>query len=369
MASSAAGDPSPPPPPPPRGWLSCLVSGAGRLLAAALDPDSSASDTTTSSPESSQSPPRRALVPADDGTGTCIASDSCQLNLSGKEIVLKDSGNGSFAVVSEIDPKEAVKQLLIQDTYSRSECDELIKIIQERVVDSDPGVDEPEIVLPIAWHASTQQHPVAYSSSRNTSLQEDLEVPAYSPGFDNTVQKEWLKKSSTSIKGLGTKNHDRSQPVMKRRYSSTGATFEESRRVRLKQNGSSTSGKNDKCTVGNDSCSASKLMFHEDIEAAPSCCILKWKNYLFQRINGLPSSEQLQKLQEGFQLGEQHSYEDKVTCACQQKSSPKQSPDSQTIELAAAAEQYGAGGTGARRRPHSGEEAGWKAEERAEVRR
>ncbi|PVH65699.1 hypothetical protein PAHAL_1G057200 [Panicum hallii] len=238
MASSAAGDPSLPPPPP-RGWLSCLVSGAGRLLAAALDPDSSASDTTTSSPESSQSPPRRALVPADDGTGTCIASDSCQLNLSGKEIVLKDSSNGSFAVVSEIDPKEAVKQLLIQDTYSR-----------------------------------TQQHPVAYSSSRNTSRQEDLEIPAYSPGFDNTVQKEWLKKSSTSIKGLGTKNHERSQPsilqVMKRRYSSIGATFEESRRVRLKQNGSSTSGKNDKFTVGNDSCSASKLMFQEDIEAAPS---------------------------------------------------------------------------------------------------
>jgi hypothetical protein len=81
------------------------------------------------------------------------------------------------------------------------------------VVDSDPGVDEPEIVLPIAWHASTQQHPVAYSSSRNTSRQEDLEIPAYSPGFDNTVQKEWLKKSSTSIKGLGTKNHERSQPV------------------------------------------------------------------------------------------------------------------------------------------------------------
>ena len=65
MASSAAGDSSLPPPPPPlRGWISGLVSGAGRLLAAVLDPDSSASDTTTSSPESSQSPPRRALVAA-----------------------------------------------------------------------------------------------------------------------------------------------------------------------------------------------------------------------------------------------------------------------------------------------------------------
>ncbi|XP_039788418.1 uncharacterized protein LOC120654821 [Panicum virgatum] len=269
MASSAAGDSSLPPPPL-RGWISGLVSGAGRLLAAVLDPDSSASDTTTSSPESSQSPPRRALVAADDGTGTCVASDNYQLNLSGKEIVLKDSGNGSFAVVSEIDPKEAVKKLLMQDSYSRTECDELIKIIQERVVESDPGVDEPEIILPIAWHASTQQRHVAYSSSPNTSLQADLEIPAYSPGLENTVEKEWPKKSSTTIKGLGTKNHDKSQPVMKRRYNSTGATFEESRRVRLKQNGPSTLGKNDKCTTGNASCSASKLMFQEDIEAASS---------------------------------------------------------------------------------------------------
>lgn len=60
MAASAEGDPSPPP----RGWLSGLVSGAGRLLAAVLDPESSASDTTSSSPESSQSPPRRALAAA-----------------------------------------------------------------------------------------------------------------------------------------------------------------------------------------------------------------------------------------------------------------------------------------------------------------
>jgi hypothetical protein len=55
-ASAAAASP---PPPPPRGWLSGLVSGAGRLLAAILDPESSASDTTSSSPESSESPPRR----------------------------------------------------------------------------------------------------------------------------------------------------------------------------------------------------------------------------------------------------------------------------------------------------------------------
>ncbi|CAL4971056.1 unnamed protein product [Urochloa decumbens] len=257
MASSAEGDPSPPPP---RGWVSGLVSGAGRILAAVLDADSSASDTTSSSSESSQSPPRRALAVGDDGTGMCVASE---LNLSGKEIILKDSGNGSFAVVSEIDPKEAVKQLLMQDTYSRSERDELIKIIQERVV------DEPEIILPIQWHASTQQHPVAYSSIPNTSLLAASGIPAYTPVPDNTVEKEWLKRGSTTTEGLCTKNDGRSQPVKKRSYSSTGATSEESRRVRLKGNGSSTSGKNDKCTAG-DSCSAPELMFQEDIDAAPS---------------------------------------------------------------------------------------------------
>jgi len=32
---------------------------------------------------------------------------------------LKDSGEGSLAIVSEIDPKDAVKQLLMQETYSR----------------------------------------------------------------------------------------------------------------------------------------------------------------------------------------------------------------------------------------------------------
>jgi hypothetical protein len=59
MPSSAAGEP---PPAQPGGWLSGLVSGAGRILsgvAAVLGPDP-ASDATSSSPgsESSQSPPR-----------------------------------------------------------------------------------------------------------------------------------------------------------------------------------------------------------------------------------------------------------------------------------------------------------------------
>lgn len=186
---------------------------------------------------------------------------------------------------------------------------------------------------------------------------------------------------------------------MKRSHSSTGAAFEESLRVRLKRNDCSTSGKNDsmssyfirtnslvylceyeprvatfsssnvvclsvECTVGNGSCSASKLMFQEEIESAPRYMIyLVWQFFYFQMVNilwpwwllvlsvnrcwmlksnathlvqiidGLATSEQLQKLKEGIHFREQHSKEDKVTCDCQQKSSLiKQSQNSQTME-------------------------------------
>ncbi|KAL6888428.1 hypothetical protein ACP4OV_009454 [Aristida adscensionis] len=213
MASSAADDPSPPPP---GGWLSGLVSGAGRILAAVLGSESSQSDASSSSQESSQSP-----AAADHGNGTAFASDSYQWNESGKEIVLKDSGEGSLAVTSEIetlavtseiDPKDAVIQLLMQETYTRSECDELIKIIQERVVDLDPGVDEADVVLPLAWVADTGTYNVSHSS-----LNQNASPPTTS--------------------GPCSLSHDRSLPVLKRSFYNKGDALEESRRVRPKLDG------------------------------------------------------------------------------------------------------------------------------------
>lgn len=65
MESPAAGGASPAPeapPPPPRGWISGLVSGAGRILASVLGPDSpaaasgSATTTSATSPSASSSP-------------------------------------------------------------------------------------------------------------------------------------------------------------------------------------------------------------------------------------------------------------------------------------------------------------------------
>ena len=76
-------------------------------------------------------------------------------------------------------------------------------------MDSD---DEPAAILPIAWQANTQQHPVAYSSSPNTTVPA-VSNPANCPVFDNIVEKEWLKKSSAAAEGPCTNSHDRIQRV------------------------------------------------------------------------------------------------------------------------------------------------------------
>lgn len=76
-------------------------------------------------------------------------------------------------------------------------------------MDSD---DEPAVILPIAWRANTQQHPVAYSSSPDTAVPA-VSNPACSPVFDNVVEKECLKTISAVAKGPCTNGHDQIQHV------------------------------------------------------------------------------------------------------------------------------------------------------------
>ncbi|XP_015688400.1 uncharacterized protein LOC102700499 isoform X3 [Oryza brachyantha] len=211
MASADEDDP--PPPDRPGGWLSGLVSGAGRLLAAVLGPDSpdSSAGSASSSQESSsssQSPPPPCSTLGDHGNPGHFSSECHQFNQSGKEFILKDSGEGSLGLISEIYPKDAIMQLLLQETYSRSECDMLIKIIQERVVDSDPDIVEPSIVLPIAWKASQQQDPIAYSSfSPNTCSN-------VSQQLDNNVEHfQHALKRSHSGSGHNTLDESHSRSV------------------------------------------------------------------------------------------------------------------------------------------------------------
>ncbi|KAF2943387.1 uncharacterized protein [Oryza sativa Japonica Group] len=239
MATAAAGDDPPSPPPPaerPGGWFSGLVCGAGRLLAAVLGPDSPDSGTggsASSSQESSSQSPPPPRGHRGSGDNTAHFASNNQFNQSGKEITLKDSGVGSLALVSEIDPKDAILQMLLQETYSRSECDILIKIIHERVVDSDPDVVEPSIVLPIAWQTSQQQDHVPYSSFRPNTCSASSNVHDCSQQLDNNiVENGWLEES---------------QHALKRSNSCTGHNLDEShsRSVRPKLNDLNISNRQD----------------------------------------------------------------------------------------------------------------------------
>ncbi|XP_062227699.1 uncharacterized protein LOC133925980 isoform X2 [Phragmites australis] len=220
---SASGGASPPaaPPPPPRGWIAGLVSGAGRLLAAVLGPESSGSTAGVSggdSPSASCSPvsprppgPRGEGYNYDHGDSPIFPLKNNQLNQGEKETDLKDYA-GSLAIVSEIEPKDAIMQLLMQETYSRSEYSKFIKIIQERVLDSDSGdVDVGGFALPSARKAGRQ---------------------AVDGAAAGTIPKLTHTNESPSIH-----NANNIQPVLKRNYSVREDAYEEVRRVRPKING------------------------------------------------------------------------------------------------------------------------------------
>uniref|UniRef100_A0A0E0LE83 Uncharacterized protein n=1 Tax=Oryza punctata TaxID=4537 RepID=A0A0E0LE83_ORYPU len=274
---------APPPPPPPRGWISGLVSGAGRILASVLGPDSpaaSGSTTTASaassgggaspSPSASSSPassrhPRppygggyngahaimscivmsmaislswfRTKVNPDHGKSPLFFPKTNKLNKSENEAIMKNYSEASLAIISEIEPKDAIMQLLKQETYSRSECNALVKIIQERVVDSNlNGVDAGGLALPINWKTGRQAN-IGYSSlSPKRLLPATSILPVQDHVFDNSAG----ASASTTIahdRGPFAHTTDKNQSVLKRSYSGATDTPEDSRRVRPKING------------------------------------------------------------------------------------------------------------------------------------
>ncbi|KAI4969877.1 hypothetical protein ZWY2020_000791 [Hordeum vulgare] len=252
--SGGASPPPPPPPPPPRGWLAGLVSGAGRLLASVLGPDpssssprgsaSAASGGSASSSPTSLRPPRargeglRGGADADFDDSMRVPSKNNMLNQSGKETVLKDYTQGSLAIVSEIEPKDAIMQLLMQETYSRSECSTLIKIIQDRVVDPDSGgIADGEIALPISWKAD-KQPTLGYSSfSPNVSSPSTSSFQIHGHGVDNSAAADTVPILTPASRSLFNDQADNIQSAFKRRYSVVRDTPEDLRRVRTKPDG------------------------------------------------------------------------------------------------------------------------------------
>ncbi|XP_052159863.1 uncharacterized protein LOC127777325 isoform X3 [Oryza glaberrima] len=250
MESPAAGGASPAPeapPPPPRGWISGLVSGAGRILASVLGPDSpaaasgSATTTSATSPSASSSPAssRHPGYIRDHGNSPLFFPKANKLNKSENEAIMKDYSEASLAIISEIEPKDAIMQLLKQETYSRSECNALVKIIQERVVDSNlNGVDAGGLALPINWKTGRQAN-IGYSSLSPKGLLPATSIP---PVQDHVFDNSAGAGASTTIahdRGPSAHATDKIQSVLKRSYSVAKDTPEDSRRVRPKINGNS----------------------------------------------------------------------------------------------------------------------------------
>ncbi|CAN6177283.1 unnamed protein product [Urochloa humidicola] len=254
-ASSGGASPPapPPPPPPPRGWLSGLVSGAGRFLAAVLGPE----------PESSASVSGSGSIASDAASDGGSPSASCSLvscRLPGprgerhnggtdngnfplfpvksdqgeKETVLKDYA-GSLAIISEIEPKDAIMQLLMQETYSRSECSKFIKIIQERVLDSDSGdIDAGGFALTSAQKAGRQAVDGYSSFSPNEPSPATSSLQMHC--CDNSAAVGTIPKLTHTDQNPSIQNANNTQPVLKRSYSVREDDYGEIRRVRQKIN-------------------------------------------------------------------------------------------------------------------------------------
>ncbi|KAG8075066.1 hypothetical protein GUJ93_ZPchr0006g46270 [Zizania palustris] len=250
LYGGASPAPAPPPPPPPRGWISDLVTGAGRILAAVLGPDSPGSGSTTTSaaascgasPSASSSPASSRHRPSlyregydgDHGNSPIFPLKDNKFNQSENEAVMKDYAEGSLAIISEIEPKDAIIQLLKQETYSRSECNALVKIIQERVVDTNLSGGAGGLALPINWKAGSKGA-IGYSSVSPKGLLPAISSrAAHDCGFDNSGG---AATTVTHDRDPFIHNADKLQSVVKRSYSVATDTPEDIRRVRQKING------------------------------------------------------------------------------------------------------------------------------------
>ncbi|XP_066378504.1 uncharacterized protein [Miscanthus floridulus] len=255
-ASAGASPPAPPPPPPPpRGWLAGLVSGAGRILAAVLGPEPSASGSGSissaaasdgDSPSASCSPVSYP-PPGPHGEGCNDATDNGdspifplsnnQSNQGEKETVLKDYP-GSLAIISEIEPKDAIMQLLMQETYSRSECSKFIKIIQDRVLDSDSGDIDAGGFAPTSAQKAGRLAVDGYSSfSPHESSPATSSLQMH--GCDNSAAVGTIPKLTHTNQSPFINNAKNINPVLKRNYSVREDAYGEIRRVRPKINGNS----------------------------------------------------------------------------------------------------------------------------------
>ncbi|KAH1252942.1 hypothetical protein AAZX31_04G072800 [Glycine max] len=157
--------PAPPPEPPSPNWLSRFVispsrfiaSGAGKIFSSVLDLDNS---------------------PSDSSSATCSLSSSAN-DSDAEEVGTFDDENdnpseGDVALskpfVRNSKNKHMIEQLLMKESFSREECDRLIKIIRSRVVDpanDDDGDKRPtDMSNKILGSDSPELHDVAIMEAK-----------------------------------------------------------------------------------------------------------------------------------------------------------------------------------------------------------
>ncbi|KAF3329652.1 Protein KAKU4 [Carex littledalei] len=113
------------------GWINGLLTGAERFLNAVLGSDT---------PSSSSSSTSGSVSSEEKGVDASLAISTTRngdLNQMERDPKMVDCLDEDLAVVSEINSKQAIEQLLMEETFSREECNNLVDLIQSRVIDSD----------------------------------------------------------------------------------------------------------------------------------------------------------------------------------------------------------------------------------------
>ncbi|KAL5190128.1 Protein KAKU4 [Glycine soja] len=160
--------PAPPPEPPSPNWLSRFVispsrfiaSGAGKIFSSVLDLDNSPSDSSSATCSLSSS--------ANDSDAEEVGTFNDENDNPSEGDVALSKGLQPFVRNSKI--KHMIEQLLMKESFSREECDRLIKIIRSRVVDpanDDDGDKRPtDMSNKILGSDSPELHSVAIMEAK-----------------------------------------------------------------------------------------------------------------------------------------------------------------------------------------------------------
>ncbi|KAG5031029.1 hypothetical protein JHK85_015011 [Glycine max] len=157
--------PPPPPEPPSPNWISRFVispsrfiaSGAGKIFSSVLDLDNSPSDSSSATSSHSSS--------ANDSDAEEVGTfDDENDNPSEGDVALS---KGLQPCVGNSKSKHMIEQLLMKESFSREECDRLIKIIRSRVVDpaNDDDGDKRPTDIPNKIFGSDTDSPELHSAA------------------------------------------------------------------------------------------------------------------------------------------------------------------------------------------------------------